>query len=83
MFKNLKKNWYDRKIQILNFVYRVYKYRSKTEENIQSYAKQISRSVAYEKIKYKRVLDYGEESLFVGYLCDDSQSKPESTKKDE
>lgn len=32
MFKNLK-NWYDRKIHILSFVYKVYKYRSKTEEH--------------------------------------------------
>jgi hypothetical protein len=90
MFKNLK-NWYDRKIHILNFVYKVYKYRSKTEDNIQSYAKQISRSVAYEKLRYNRVLDYNtrgpirEGALpfegYAGVLRSDWQSQP--AKKDE
>ena len=82
MFKNLK-SWYDRKVYVLSYLYSVCQYRFKTENNIQKYAKHISKTVAYEKLLYGRVLDYTTPPFegYVGVLRDDWLSKP--NKKDE
>ena len=63
MFNNLKKSWYDRKVYVLSYLYSVCQYRFKTENNIQKYAKQISKSVEYEKARYGRVLKYDGKSF--------------------
>ena len=90
MLNNIKN-----KIKLLAGLYKTYRQRVAFQKRhrqrvafqkrLQTYVDYITRQAAYEKIKYKRVLDYGRDDLFVGVLRNDWLSQPKSkpAKKDE